>query len=97
MNENKAFLQIDDLTVEYVTKAETVHAVNNVSLKLEKGKVLERKQKSGGASASSPAFVRLQSTARELEQLISASRGRPNKDLAELANQLRQVMDKWKL
>ena len=40
MNENKAFLQIDDLTVEYVTKAETVHAVNNVSLKLEKGKVL---------------------------------------------------------
>ena len=40
MNENKAFMQIDDLTVEYVTKAETVHAVNNVSLKLEKGKVL---------------------------------------------------------
>ena len=64
---------------------------------LEKGKVLERKQKSGGASAASPAFVRLQSTAKELEQLISASRGRPNKDLADLAAQLRQIMDKWKL
>jgi len=40
MSEEKVFLQVDDLTVEYVTKDETVHAVNNISLKLDKGKVL---------------------------------------------------------
>jgi metallo-beta-lactamase family protein len=32
---------------------------------------------------------------KELEQLISRSRGRPNKDLAKLADQLRKVMEKW--
>ena len=47
------------------------------------------------ASAASPAYVRLQDTAKELELLISRSRGRPNKDLARLADQLRQVMEKW--
>ena len=62
---------------------------------LAKGVVLETKPRTGGASAGSPAFVRLQDVARELEQLISRSRGRPNKDLARLADQLRQVMDKW--
>lgn len=40
MDEKKAFLQIKNLNVEYVTKEETVHAVNGVSFKLEKGKVL---------------------------------------------------------
>jgi len=64
---------------------------------LEKGKVIERKPKSGGASAASPAFVRLQDTARALDALIAASRGRPNKDLADLANQINQIMEKWKL
>ena len=62
---------------------------------LAKGVVLETKPKSGGASAASPAFVRLQDVSKELELLISRSRGRPNKDLARLADQLRQVMDKW--
>ena len=33
--------------------------------------------------------------ARELEQLVSRSRGRANKDLSKLAAQLRQVMEKW--
>ena len=64
---------------------------------LEKGKVIERKPKSGGASAASPAFVRLQDTAKALDALIAASRGRPNKDLADLANQINQIMEKWKL
>ncbi len=64
---------------------------------LEKGKVIERKSKSGGASAASPAFVRLQDTAKALDALIAASRGRPNKDLADLANQLNRIMEKWKL
>ena len=62
---------------------------------LAKGVVLETKPKSGGASAASPAYVRLQDVSKELELLISRSRGRPNKDLARLADQLRQVMDKW--
>ena len=64
---------------------------------LAKGIVLETKAKSGGASAPSPAFVRLQDVSRELELLINRSRGRPNKDLAKLADQLRQIMDKWAL
>ena len=63
----------------------------------EKGKVLERKSKSGGASAPSPAFVRLQDTLKALDALVSASRGRPNKELAELANQLNRIMEKWKV
>lgn len=40
MSEKNAFLKVNDLTVEYVTKEETVHAVNHVSFSLEKGKVL---------------------------------------------------------
>ena len=62
---------------------------------LARGVELETKPRTGGASAASPAFVRLQDVAKELELLISRSRGRPNKDLAKLADQLRQVMDKW--
>ena len=62
----------------------------------EKGKVIERKAKSGGASAPSPAFVRLQDTLKALDALVSASRGRPNKELAELANQLNRIMEKFK-
>ena len=62
----------------------------------EKGKVLARKSKSGGASAPSPAFVRLQDTLKALDALVSASRGRPNKELAELANQLNRIMEKFK-
>ena len=55
------------------------------------------KPKTGGASAGSPAYIRLVNTAKDLEHLISTSRGRPNKDLAKLADQLRQLMDKWAL
>ncbi len=40
MSEKKVFLQVKDLNVEYVTKQETVSAVNGVSFQLEKGKVL---------------------------------------------------------
>ena len=61
----------------------------------KKGVVLEVKPRSGGASAGSPAFVRLQDVSKDLELLVSRSRGRPNKDLAKLADQIRQIMDKW--
>ncbi len=37
---SEKFLEIKDLQVEYVTKKETVHAVNKVSFSLEKGKTL---------------------------------------------------------
>ena len=62
---------------------------------LVKGKVLEAKPKSGGASQASPAFVRLQDVSKDLSRLIDRSRGRSNKDLAQLADQLRQLMEKW--
>ncbi len=42
-----------------------------------------------------PPSMRLQDVSKDLADLISRSRGRPNKDLAKLADQLRQVMDKW--
>ncbi len=62
---------------------------------LAKGVVLESKKVTGGAAAGSPAFVRLQDVAKQLEALISRSRGRPNKDLARLADQIKQVMENW--
>ena len=34
------FLQVQDLVVEYVSDGETVHAVNGVSITLEKGRTL---------------------------------------------------------
>jgi peptide/nickel transport system ATP-binding protein len=40
MSEGNAFLKVENLSVEYVTKAETVYAVNDLSFSLEKGKVL---------------------------------------------------------
>ena len=39
MSEKNSFLQVKDLRVEYVTKAETVYAVNGVSFNLKKGSV----------------------------------------------------------
>ena len=48
-----------------------------------------------GIATGSPAYVRLQNVAKELEALVGRSRGRPNKDLAQLANQLKQLMEKW--
>ena len=63
---------------------------------LAEGIVLETKKTTGPATApASPAYQRLQDVSRDLERLVSASRGRPNKDLARLADQLRQIMDKW--
>ena len=57
---------------------EEVYDLSSNSL-LAKGVVLEPRKVSGGAAAGSPAFVRLQDVSRQLEALISRSRGRPNK------------------
>ena len=62
---------------------------------LAPGIVLERKTTSGGASASSPAFVRLEQVVKRLVEVVSRSRGRSNKDLAGLADQLKRLLDKW--
>ena len=37
---NTPFLEINDLKVEYFTKESVVHAVNGISLKLDKGTTL---------------------------------------------------------
>ena len=67
-------------------------ATNSV---LSRGIVLERKKVSGGASAPSPAFRRLEQMGKLLVDVISSSRGRSNKDLAKLADQLKMLIDKW--
>ena len=48
-----------------------------------------------GAAAGAPGVVRLQDGSKQLEAVISRSRGRPNKDLARLADQIKQVMENW--
>ena len=63
---------------------------------LAKGVVLEVKKTAGSAAAPSSAYRRLQDVSRELAELVSRSRGRSNKDLSKLAEQLRQVMEQWK-
>ena len=62
---------------------------------LAPGIVLERKRGSGGASVPSPAFRRLEQVGRMVAEVISRSRGRSNKDLAKLADQLRALLEKW--
>ena len=63
--------------------------------KLADGVVLEPKRTSGGASAPSAAWQRLEQTGRRLEEVIARSRGRSNKDLARLADQIKALLDKW--
>lgn len=43
----------------------------------------------------SPAYLRLQAVMQRLNALVENGEGRPNKDLARLANQLTQLCDKW--
>ncbi len=62
---------------------------------LAKGVVLEVKKTAGSAARPSAAYIRLQDMSKELAGLISRSRGRSNKDLAKLADQLKQIMEKW--
>ena len=63
---------------------------------LAEGVVIETKKTTGPATApASPAYQRLQDVSKDLERLVAASRGLPNRDLARLADQIRQIMDKW--
>ncbi len=57
------------------------------------GVVLEPRVKQ--LESGSPAFRRLNETGQKLMELIAASGGRTNKDLAKLTDQLRAVMEKW--
>ena len=63
--------------------------------KVKEGVVLERRQTAGGAGAASPAYQRLAETGVLLQDLIARSRGRSNKDLAKLADQLKRLMEQW--
>ena len=62
---------------------------------LAKGVALETKRTAGTAAAPSAAYLRLQNVSHDLADLVSRSRGRSNKDLAKLADQIRQIMEKW--
>ena len=63
---------------------------------LAKGVVLEvKKTLAGSAAVPSAAYLRLQDVSRDLADLVNRSRGRSNKDLAKLAEQIKQVMEKW--
>ena len=52
MSENNSFLQVKDLKVEYVTKAETVYAVNGVSFSLKKGSVFGLEGETGAGKTT---------------------------------------------
>ena len=40
MANNETLLSVKNLTVEYTSEGEVIHAVNNVSFELEKGKTI---------------------------------------------------------
>lgn len=52
MEQTTKFLSVKNLTVEYVTTEETVHAVNNVSFDLEKGRTLGLVGETGAGKTS---------------------------------------------
>ena len=58
------------------------------------GVILPPKAKSA-KEAGSPAYRRLAAEGQRLLELIAVSKGRTNKDLAKLADQLKAIMDKW--
>ncbi len=63
--------------------------------KLAEGIVIERKRAADGAAAISPAYRRLEDMAKLLQDAVGDSRGRPNRDLGALADQIKQLVDKW--
>ncbi len=57
---SRSFLEIKDLTVEYITGGKTVHAVNGVSLKLEEGRSLGMVGETGaGKTTIAKAILRI--------------------------------------
>lgn len=41
------------------------------------------------------AYVRLVDVTKQLQDMVGRSRGRANKDLGRLADQLKAIMEKW--
>ncbi|MCI2056845.1 MAG: MBL fold metallo-hydrolase [Oscillibacter sp.] len=63
---------------------------------LEKGYLPERKVKSfDGQTKAAPAYERLVSVTQMLTEAVKRSKNRDNKSLANLADQLRTLLDKW--
>ena len=48
-----------------------------------------------GAAAESPAYRRLEETARKLLEVVEHNRGGANKDLGKFADQLKSLIEKW--
>ena len=69
--------------------------VSYTHLDVYKRQVLESKRTTGGASAPSAAYVRLVDVTKQLQDMVGRSRGRANKDLGRLADQLKAIMEKW--
>jgi metallo-beta-lactamase family protein len=65
-------------------------------VKTAEGYLPERKAKAfDGAPRSTPAYERLAQTADMLQNLVRRSKGRDNKSLAALSDQLKQLMEKF--
>lgn len=54
-----------------------------------------QKPAAAAAAAASPAYRRLEDTARKLMEVVERSKGGANKDLAKFADQLKTLIDKW--
>lgn len=65
--------------------------------KLAEGIVIQRKQTTAGAGSASPAYQRLSETVKLMQDMVARSRGRTNKDLAKLNDQIKRLMEQWDL
>ena len=62
---------------------------------IETGYLPERKARAADGSRMSPAYERLVSVGKLINESIRRSRGRDNKSLARFADQLRALLEKW--
>lgn len=59
------------------------------------GIVIEQKPVSTGAAKANAAYARLVDVTNLLEATVAQSRGRSNKDLARLTDQIKRLLDQW--
>lgn len=62
---------------------------------LAKGRIVKIHKETEGRRRADAVYDRLLSALQRLQKLIAASRGRANKDLARLADQIHAICDKW--
>ncbi len=88
-----ATLQEHGFAAHSANYEEVYDLIHNVML--SPGVILEPKHPAALPGSASPAYQRLVDSGKQLQDLIARSRGRSNKDLAKLADQLRSLLDKW--